>query len=169
MRCTICGLLWVALMAHSTWAQPPQQTEYQRLLQSTALEQMRETVKYWEEMLSRELDLLKKGGSCEAKVDNARVTLAKYRHNLALQENRHEIQHEQNKLILEVREKEMKRWQQLADQGNASALEISDAQRKLAWARLFIARQQQNQQVMVEQLQIIVRLSTKRKQRGQSL
>ena len=127
------ALFWATLLANCTLRQAPQQAEYQRLVQSTALEQMRETVKYWEEMLTRELNLLKSGGSSEGKVDIARVVLAKYRYDLALQEGNHELQHEQNRIILEIREREMKRWQQLADHGHASELETTEAQLQLTW------------------------------------
>jgi hypothetical protein len=153
--------LCVALTALGQGVLLAQQAANLRMLQNTSLDKMRESVNYWERMLAREMDLQTKGVSSESKVDSIRVVLAKYRHDLAIHEKKSETVLEQSRLVLAIRERQLKRLQKLADLGIASELEITEARRHLACAQYFLAVEERNQEMVVDKLKIIVDLCSK--------
>ena len=53
-----------------------QQADNQRMFQETSVDKKRESVRYWEGILAREVEMQVKGVSSENNVDNARIRLA---------------------------------------------------------------------------------------------
>src|SRR5689334_18398962 len=98
------------------------------------LAQVRKSVRYWEAQLALEIDLQARGAGTERSVEEARITLAKLRHHLAQRENRRPDALDQSKLILQLRDRQVKRLQGLADKGFATELELTEARRRAAAA-----------------------------------
>jgi hypothetical protein len=161
MRCFICTVFYASLLVSSHGAVEAQQDGKLQMMQDVPLDKSRASVKFREGILAREIDLHAKGVSSEINVEFARIWLAKARHDLALHENKIEDAIDQTRLIVKVREKQMKRMKQLSDNGLASEFEVNEAQRHLACARYFLGSEERKPQDVAEQLQLIVDLCKK--------
>lgn len=161
MNYTFYAFLLNALMPCGLGVLVAQQDAKSRMMQDAPLDLLRDSVRFREGMLVRELELQSKGVSSEISVEYARIRLAKERHDLANQEKRYEAAIEQTRFILELRAKQEKRVLQLRENGLASEYELIEAQRHLACARYFLAMEERNVQAVTEQLERIVDLCKK--------
>ena len=136
--------LFAAMLAIEHSSHVAQQADNQRMFQETSVDKKRESVRYWEGILAREVEMLAKGVSSENNVDNARIRLTMTRHDLALQEHNSKFALEQTRHVFEIRERQLKRLKQLADKGFASQLEMAEGQRHQACAYFFVATEERN-------------------------
>lgn len=132
-----------------------------RPAEDPALARVRQSVRYWEQQLAREIDLRAKGVGTERGVEEARVALAKDRHQLALRESRPESALEQSKLILQIRGKQVQRLQGLVAKGFATELQLTEARRREAAARFFVAQGEGGPEALAKQLRHVAEMSKK--------
>lgn len=174
MCCIICTIIYAVLMVFNHSVVVAQQDSKLQMMQEMPLDNLRASVKFWDGIVAREIDLYAKGVSSEINVELARIWLAKSRHDLALNENKIEDAINQTRLIVSIREKQMNRVKLLNDKGLATEFELNEALRHLACARYFLAIEEKKSQDVAVQLQLIVDLCKKElihleKLRGQAI
>jgi len=152
-------VLWLLAPMPVLAQRPPLPPEPRPVLDPLA--QLRQSIRYWERQLAQDVDLQAKGAGSERTVEEARVTLAKLRHNLAQREDKHEAALEQSQAILTIRDKQVKRLQGLAEKGFATELELTEARRRAACAGYFVAREEGHLERTTEQLRRVIEQSKK--------
>jgi DNA repair protein RadC len=117
----------------------------------------RAQVAFWERELARTLQLRARRSVGDHEVNVAQINLARARHDLALAERKPRAALvEQHRVIVNVRQEELKRLQQLRGRGAVSAAEIAAAQRRLASARYRLASTEEKPAAVATQLRQII-------------
>lgn len=126
-------------------------------LRAVRLAKMRATVQVLEDQLQKVERLLTRQLSSEAEVDLVRAELAKARHDVALLENNRAEAVKQLRQLVEIRERELKRYLKTAGR-LSSKRKIFIAQRRLVAARYFLDKIEGKSDDSLSQLQHIVEL-----------
>jgi hypothetical protein len=113
--------------------------------------------KDYEAELALRTRLRTQGAMSEADVDEARLGLARVRINQALTEKKAEEVREQHNTVIKIRDRELARMQALQRMSSVSLYELLASQRRLAYARFLLARQEGRSDDAVRELREIVR------------
>jgi hypothetical protein len=129
---------------------------------STTLESLRaeaqQAVNYWEQKVVGIVRLQRQGMVSEGDVDSVRLQLALVRHDLALMSGDRERMCQEFAQIVKIRSAELTRIQRQWPRGMTYAVELEEAQRRLANAKFHLACRQERFGEAIKQIHQIIAL-----------
>jgi hypothetical protein len=128
--------------------------EQETVRRANHLEAMRVTVAFVEDELQTIMALHARQASSEAEVDHVRARLAKTRHDVALLENKSAEVARQCRVLVEIRWRQLERFQQLAGRGFGSELKMCMAKRRLVLARYLLNHVEGKPEAALSQLEL---------------